>query len=345
MRRLGLCLLLIAGVLACVMVAVDNGQGDWRRLDVKAAGPQISSAMAWDAARKVFVLYGGHNHRWDLLHETWEWSPSASEWSCVMHATDSNPGPRVQHAMAWDSKRERMLLFGGVAPGTDANPKGVWAYDGKVKVWTKLETTGDPAALSQHGMVYNPDLDELLVFGGRDAQVQPRNDTWSLNLTTLQWTLLARPEGAPQPLARDHVQMARDPLTGIIVIRGNSLGDGLPDETWHFNSKTRVWTLVETEQQPSGASHGFLCAVEAVGGLVFFGFKPGFLWLGGPETWLYEPASKTWTLLDVGGQQPTYPMDHAQFASDGHQLYLLGGFDNSDDLTPLGATWVYPAGD
>ena len=78
MRRLGLGLLLTAGLLACVMVAYDDGQAeDWRRLDVKAAGPQISSAMAWDAARKVFVLYGGRNHRWDPLQETWEWSPSA----------------------------------------------------------------------------------------------------------------------------------------------------------------------------------------------------------------------------------------------------------------------------
>ena len=133
--------------------------------------------------------------------------------------------------------------------------------------------------------------------------------------------------------------MACDPLTGIIVIRGAALGDELPDETWHFDSKTRGWTLVETEQQPSDASHGFLCAVEAVGGLVFFGFDAG------PETWLHEPASRTWTLLDVRGQQPSHPMDHGQFASDGHQLYLLGGFEDNPDLTPLGATWVYPAGE
>ncbi len=342
MRRLWLPLLLAAGVLACALVTDD----DWRRLEVEAAGPQIGSAMAWDAAREVFVLHGGRDHRWDSLHETWEWSPTASEWSCVVHASDPNPGARVQHAMVWDSKRERMLLFGGEVPGSATRPEGVWAYDGKAKVWTKLKTTGDPASLSQHGMVYDPERDELLLFGGRDARARPLSNTWSLDLTTLQWTLLARPEDPPQPLARDHVQMARDPLTGIVVIRGNSMGEGVPDETWHFDSKARRWTLVESEQQPSDASHGFFCAVEATGGLLFFGFD------GGPETWLYEPASKSWTLLDsrtlldVGGQRPTHPMDHGQFASDGHQLFLLGGFvPRSPELTPLGGTWVYPAGE
>ncbi len=335
MRRLWLPLLLAAGLLAWALFDHDE---DWSRLEVQTAGPQIGSSMAWDSAREVFVLHGGRNHSWDPLEETWEWSPGASEWCCVVRASDPNPGPRNQHAMVWDAKRERMLLFGGDALGSAVEPEGVWAYDGKVKTWTRLETTGDPAVRSQHGMVYDPDGDELLVFGGRDERSQPVNETWSLNLATLQWSLLAPPEGRRQPAARDHVQMARDPLSVIIVIRGHSLGRGLPDETWHFDAKARNWTLIETEQQPGDASHGFFCAVAAAGGLVFFGFDFG------SETWLYEPASRTWTELDVGGQRPSRPMDHGQFASDGNKLYLLGGFvSGASELTPLGGMWLYPA--
>ena len=199
--------------------------------------------------------------------------------------------------MVWDSTRERMLLFGGYR--NEEYLDDTWAYDTKTSDWVQLQTTGNPPARSQHGMVYDPDRDEILLFGGRGTRTQPLHDTWSLDLDTLQWNMLPPPSGAPHPRARDHVQMARDPLSGITVIRGHSLGEELPDETWHFDTEARTWTWVETKGQPQGASHGLLCAVEAAGGLMFLGGDSD------PQTWLYEPRTTTWTQLEPGAHPIT----------------------------------------
>ena len=342
MKRSLLLLLLGFGLLACTLTGMPtNDDKGWRQLEVRTTGPRVESAMVWDTARRVFVLHGGRNRAWDLLAETWEWSPDDAEWSRVVDAAHPNPGKRTSHAMVWDSTRERMLLFGGY---NEVPLNDTWTYDARTTGWARLQTTGNPPARSQHGMVYDSDRDEILLFGGRDSKIQPLNDTWSLNLDTLHWSLLPPPKDMPHPLARDHVQMARDPLSGITVIRGRSLGEGLPDETWHFDAEARGWNLVETQPQPQGMDHGLLCAVESAGGLLLFGVDDDSL-----QTWLHVPRTGVWTQLDAGGQPPDPPIDHGQGGSYGPHLYFLGGFGGADvppdaGLTPRGAMWMYRFG-
>jgi hypothetical protein len=293
--------------------------------------------MVWDPARKVLVLHSGRNRKWDMLAETWEWAPGAREWSRVVNNQQKNPGKRMTHTMVWDSKRERMILFGGNRGEHYLND--TWVYDSKTRVWAQLQTTANPPARSQHGMVYDPQRDEILLFGGRSFGVKPLHDTWALDLSTLKWNLLAKPNGTPQPQARDHVQMARDPLSGITVIRGHSLKKGLPDETWHFDQESRSWIRVKIKVQPKLARHGMFCAVEAAGGLLFLSGESD------RKTWLYQPSTKAWTQLERGTELPESPIDHGQIASDSQRLYMLGGFGGDDvpanaGLTPRGAMWV-----
>ena len=330
-------LLLALGLLACV----STREARWTRLAVQTEGPCLESAMAWDPARDVFVLYGGRDRNWDFRTETWEWSPESPAWRRCAETSDRKPSGRLTHTMVWDATRERMLLFGGSNLENSFND--TWSFEGSTSRWVRLETTGDPPPRSQHGMVHDPDTDTLIVFGGRGPDHQPLHDTWLLDLDSLRWTRQEPTGTAPQPRARDHVQMARDPLTGTIVMRGASLGSGLADETWHFDARARTWTLMPTDREPRGMEHGFLCPVDALGGLVFFGFESG--WLGrSPQTWLYRPQARSWTLLQVTGEEPTSPMDHGQAASDGRHLLVLGGFGGPGvpadaGLTPRGALW------
>jgi hypothetical protein len=105
-------------------------------------------------------------------------------------------------------------------------------------------------------MIYDPVTDQVIIFGGRGMDQKQLHDTWLLNLNTLEWIQPAATKTAPHPQARDHVQMARDSLSGIIVMRGSSLRPGLPDETWHFNAHTRSWSLAQTNQEPQEMGHG-----------------------------------------------------------------------------------------
>jgi hypothetical protein len=174
--------------------------------------------------------------------------------------------------------------------------------------------------------------------------MNPLHDTWLLDLTSLLWTQVDPDQEAPHPQARDHVQMARDPLSGIIVMRGCFLDEGLSDETWHLDGHTRSWSLAQTQQEPHGLDHGFLCPVESLGGLVLFGFAGTNY--SGPQTWIYLPLERTWTLLGGRGEAPEAPCDHGQAASNGQHLFLLGGFleappSSDSGVIPRGATWRF----
>ncbi len=331
-------LLLALGLPACA----STSKVQWTLLAVQTEGPCLSSAMVWDPTRDVFVLYGGRDRNWGFPTETWEWSPESPAWRRCAGTSEQKPVGRVSHTMVWDAARERMILFGG--SDLELSFNDTWSFEGATSRWVRLETTGNPPPRSQHGMVHDPDTDKLIVFGGRGTNHQPLHDTWLLNLDSLRWTQQDPTGAAPHPRARDHVQMARDPLSGMIIMRGASLGPGLADETWHFDAQAQTWSLMQTDLEPHGMEHGLMCSVEPLGGLVLFGFVRGWFGQWSPRTWLYRPQTLSWTLLDATGEQPTSPMDHGQAASDGQHLFVLGGFGGPGvpadaGLTPRGSLW------
>ena len=204
------CVCLSFGLLACAgsCESPPAEEPAWRLLDVRTEGPCVESAMAWDPARGVFVLYGGRDRNWELLSTTWEWFPNSHAWRLVADAARQNPGPRMSHAMVWDAARERMILFGGT--DLDRSFDDTWAFDGSASRWVRLDTTGNPPPRSQHGMVHDPATDQVIVFGGRGTNSQPYQDTWLLNLDTLEWIQHAPTEG---PLTLEHETTSRWPAT------------------------------------------------------------------------------------------------------------------------------------
>src|SRR5262245_11281982 len=66
--------------------------------------------MAYDSARHRLVLFGGYSARLgeSRLGDTWEWDGDI--WRRV---STTGPSPRAGHAMAYDSARGRVVLFGG----------------------------------------------------------------------------------------------------------------------------------------------------------------------------------------------------------------------------------------
>src|SRR5262245_52136863 len=71
-------------------------------------GPRSGSAMAYDSARGVTVLFGGALGFSPPYGDTWEWD--GNTW--IQRATQG-PSPRWYAAMAYDSARGVTVLFGG----------------------------------------------------------------------------------------------------------------------------------------------------------------------------------------------------------------------------------------
>jgi len=90
--------------------------------------------MAYDSKRQVVVLFGSYND--DGIRDndplepiepsTWEYDGVGWE---KVDTTDS-PSARYGHAMAYDSNRGVVVLFGGADSNTDYGLNDTWEYDG-----------------------------------------------------------------------------------------------------------------------------------------------------------------------------------------------------------------------
>lgn len=71
--------------------------------------PNRAADRPWpyDEARACVVLFGGMVP-WECVGDTWEWD--GNEWT---HRSTIGPNPRHFHAMAYESSRQRVVLFGG----------------------------------------------------------------------------------------------------------------------------------------------------------------------------------------------------------------------------------------
>jgi len=136
---------------------------------------RFGHAMAHDHVRNQVTLFGGYAGKYpsessDILWWTGlEWG---AQWIGLM---TSHPEARGLHAMAADSDRNRIVLFGG--SHSDMGDFGdTWIWNGSD--WIEWRGQGvAPSARYKHAMAYNWATEEVFLFGGRIGNTVA-NDTW-----------------------------------------------------------------------------------------------------------------------------------------------------------------------
>ena len=127
-----------------------------------------------------------------------------------------------QGAIAYDPKRDRLVLFGDVQSVSQT-----WEWDGAR--WQLRLPRVSPVPRVQMAMAYDPVNEVVLMFGGRST-----NDTWSWDGTT--WKLLAP---AMSPPARSQHAMVSDPRgKRIVMYGGQSPGSTTLGDTWVWDGTT-----------------------------------------------------------------------------------------------------------
>ncbi|MFY9343405.1 MAG: kelch repeat-containing protein [Planctomycetota bacterium] len=179
------------------------------------AGPAARSGhrMVFDSQRQRIVLFGGalNTSSGALAGDTWEWD--GVTWTEVA-ATGFGPSPRAGHFMAYDSHRDRTVLYGGSAA------YDTWEWNGTV--WTSLSYYWPPN-FGAGGMAYDSLRQRTVMYGGSPALP---NATWEWNGPP--WTLIN--SGPPVPSGGS---MAFDSTRGKIVMCGRNGSTG-SFETWEF---------------------------------------------------------------------------------------------------------------
>lgn len=141
---------------------------------------RLQHTLAYDQKRKKVVLFGGFDRSENgkvIYGDTWEWDSS------LLWQQKSNDGEmaRDHHAMAYDKKLNKIILFGGYNQGYLGDTR---SWDG-VK-WTLISNSG-PARAGKPGMMYNKTDNCLILFGGGNQNNMRLMDFRKFDRTSNTW--------------------------------------------------------------------------------------------------------------------------------------------------------------
>lgn len=162
-------------------------------------------AMAYDPVARRLVLFGGLRGDGAPLADTWEWD--GLRWSAPQTPDVEAPVARSGHALAFDPRRGRLILFGGEArPASqqEQDSSGLlddtWEYLGSGQGWRRLEGGPRPparrfAAMTTGPLSAAPSGDQkrqgVVLFGGQggegDRPPQALGDTWTFDGAAGRW--------------------------------------------------------------------------------------------------------------------------------------------------------------
>jgi len=105
--------------------AYDFNTNTWNEVSPKSS-PLARSlhVMAYDSESDRVILFGGYSSccLGITLGDTWAYDFNTNTWTAMNPAVA--PGPRESSAMAYDSRSDRVILFGGYGGSNET-----WAYD------------------------------------------------------------------------------------------------------------------------------------------------------------------------------------------------------------------------
>ena len=248
------------------------------------AGPQI---MTYDPANQVVALFSD-----DAYHgaQTWLLNVSTGTWRAV----DRDPSCQNVHtsgsACCYDSRRNRILVFGGGLDHTDSNPH-LWAYDTARNTWTPLADCPEPAPLASFDYDSNHDICLALIG----------NDTWSYDPNSNSWTQIA----APINVTYGH-SLTYDAAHDVFVYEGVSWSD----PNWYVFRYSGAAAPPQITKQPLDAAvlapQTATFTVTALGGM--------------PLSYRWQRFNgAAWMNID-GAQNWTYVTPPATTADDGDQF-------------------------
>jgi hypothetical protein len=207
------------------------------------AGPTalLGAAMAYDSGADRMIVFGG----FDLAtsrenNETWAYDVDSSTWERML--PQQSPSPRNFSAMAYDAASDRVILFGG-APASGVLGD-TWAYDYESDTWTEMSPPTSPLARTYSWMVYDPNRDLMILFGGsEDTETASLGDVWEYDLESNRWTNVSPHDG---PGARSWHAMAYDEEASLIVVfGGGGARTQYTAETWLLDPTATSWTQAE----------------------------------------------------------------------------------------------------
>jgi hypothetical protein len=250
-----------------------DGAGNWTLLHTGKSPPaRYDAVMAYDAADREVILYGGAAISYSSVTLTDTWAFRAGLWTNLTASLTTAPGPLAGASMAYDAADGYLVLFGGQG-ACALTCHATWTFVGNK--WTELNPSMSPPGREEASLAYDVSDSELVLFGGLNYSEtgtfdNPLSDTWTFAGGT--WTYR---NPSVSPSARQDAMMATDVAGGGVLLFGGDdiyaiAGENYFNDTWQFVDNT--WTNL-TSSLPSSPPRWWYGAAtnDSSDGMLIFG--------------------------------------------------------------------------
>ena len=227
--------------------------------------------------------------------------------------------PRNLQAMAYESARGRVVLFGGYCGALLGD---TWEWDGTR--WT-LRSSSGPAPRSGHGMAYDSARGRVVLFGGYSGSGNYLGDTWEWDGAS--WTQRA----SSGPASRYSHAIAYDSARGrVVLFGGRGSGGTYFGDTWEWDGTS--WTQRASSGPAPRYGHSMACDSSRGKVVLFGGYNGGAL----GDTWEWDGTA--WTQRASSGPAPRSGHAMAYDSARG-RVVLFGRYYSGG--TYVGDTWEW----
>ncbi len=260
-------------------------------------------------------------------------APQSSEWTwrSMTPSEGSSPEPRRNGVAVYDSAGKRIIIFGGATQTGLLND--TWAFDLTAGRWTLLNTTGAaPGRRLGHNAIYDPVGNQMIVWAGQQGSAF-FNDTWSLNLATLEWRNLTP---SSRPRSRYGSASVFDPAERQLVQFAGFTEEGRRfQDTQGFDLDTNMWQDYTTQENKPGIRCLLTAAYDRAGRrmIIYGGQRSGWL----DDLWAFDLRTRQWEEL-TPQDRPAGRFFAESFIDVDGRFIVFGGSTPSGNVNE---TWGY----
>jgi len=232
-----------------------GGAAAWSRFGPLGQARTDHSAI-YDPDGDAMIVFGGRQDEEATSADngTWRLGLGADPAWQRLQGTGA-PSRRFAHTAVYDSAGKRMIVFGGTSDWK-TGMNDVFALDlsggWEQAAWSKLTPSGTaPRGRFDHGAVYLPAQNWMVIFGGTPNGSSELSDVFALDLgaSTPAW-INPRPSGnAPPAIAG--LSAAYSPAGGYAVFYGGAVKGDAKDQAWALSCTSSQPTATATSPTAS----------------------------------------------------------------------------------------------
>ncbi|MBM3124909.1 MAG: hypothetical protein FJZ87_07505 [Chloroflexi bacterium] len=265
----------------------------------------------------VLIMIGGV--LWSVRKPSFGWIPVEVK---------DKPGPLQDGEAAYDSRRNKIVMFGG-ATGYIGNNQwdyknDTWEWDGQT--WTRMSPDVYPPARLDHALAYDENRGVIVMFGGL-GQSGRLSDTWEWDGRT--WT---EKKSRDHPSPRSGHEMVYDPVRKKVVLYGGYNDPTFYNDAWEWDGTDWKWIDLDADA-PAASVFALSYNTDKNFAFGLLSGTPGGTWKWEKDTWTkvypnHEPSNRSSTTVVY---DPTRKL-----------FFTFGGIAGSD---PTDDTWTFDGTD